>query len=152
MAELTLTYDLYIKATAEQVWDALTDPALTVLYDFGSAVESTWQPGSRIMYRTNGGTGDVAVEGDLIEVNRPARLVHTWEEAWNADSAQDDPSRVTYQITAMGEVCRLTVVHDGFATATKTYQLVSGAWPMILSGLKTVLETGAPLPLPAGSD
>jgi uncharacterized protein YndB with AHSA1/START domain len=150
VSDLTLTYETYIRTSPDALWDALTNPALTVLYDFGAAVDSTWQVGARIVYRANGGTGEVAVEGDLVEVRPRERLVHTWEEAWNADSAQDLPSRVTYQITPLGEVCKLTVVHDGFATTTKTYELVSGAWPMLLAGLKTVLETGEALPLPAG--
>jgi uncharacterized protein YndB with AHSA1/START domain len=149
MTDLTLTYETYIKTTPEQLWDALTNPGLTVFYDFGSAVESTWQVGARIVYRV-AGSDDVAVQGDLVEVTAPERLVHTWEEAWNAESAQDDPTRVTYQIVPIGEVCKLTVVHDGFATVTKTYEMVSGGWPMILSGLKTLLETGDPLPLPSG--
>jgi uncharacterized protein YndB with AHSA1/START domain len=148
MPDLTLTYETYIKTTPEQLWEALTNPGITVLYDFGSAVESTWQTGTRIVYRTEGGRGDIAVQGDLVEVDAPQKLVHTWEEAWDAESAKDEPSRVTYDIAALGEVCKLTVVHDRFAGRTKTYTMVAPAWPMILSGLKTVLETGAPLPLP----
>jgi uncharacterized protein YndB with AHSA1/START domain len=149
MSPLTLSYETYIKATPARLWDALVNPELTVLYDFGSAVESTWEVGSRIVYRMDGGTGGVAVQGDLVEVTPPQKLVHTWEETWNEESVQDQPSLVTYEIAHMGEVCKLTVTHDGFPAATKTYEMVRGAWPIILSSLKTLLETDAPLPVPA---
>lgn len=150
MPDLKLTYETYIRTTPEGLWEALTRPELTVLYDFGSAVESDWQPGSPIVYRMSGGTGSVSVRGTLVDVQPPARLVHIWEEVWNPESAGDRPSRVTYAIEPMGEVCKLTVVHEEFGHESQTYRMVASAWPMILSGLKTVLETGQPLPLPIG--
>ena len=144
MPDLKLTYETYIQATPEELWEALTRPALTVLYDLGSAVESDWQPGSPIVYRLSDGDDSVSVHGTLVEVRPPTRLVHTWGEVRSADSAEDHPSRVTYAIEAMGEVSKLTVVHEEFEHASRTCHMVAPAWPMVLSGLTTVIETGQP--------
>ena len=145
MSNLKLIYEVYMRTTPEQLWEALTNPKLTIHYDFGSAVESDWKLGSPIVYKTAGGKGSISVQGTVVEHEPQVKLVHTWEEAWNAESREDRPSRVTYAIQSMGTVCRLTVTHDDFASETQTYRMVTSAWPMIISGLKTLLETGEPL-------
>jgi uncharacterized protein YndB with AHSA1/START domain len=89
------------------------------------------------------------VDGKVIEADPPRRLVHTWRAAYSPDTAADRPSRVTWTIEPVGAICKLTVLHDDFDGETKTWKSTANGWPVVLSGLKTLLETGEPLPLPA---
>jgi uncharacterized protein YndB with AHSA1/START domain len=88
---------------------------------------------------------EVWVEGEVLEIDPPRRLVQSFSAHWDAAMEQEEPSRVTWEIEPQGESCRLRVTHEGL-TAAATAQ-VSGGWPQILSGLKTLIETGEPLPL-----
>jgi uncharacterized protein YndB with AHSA1/START domain/DNA-binding transcriptional ArsR family regulator len=148
MSSLKHVYEIYIKTTPERLWQALTDPALVQRYYFNSVIESDFQPGSPLIYR-QADTGRLDIEGEVVEADPPRRLVHTFSVRWDPEIAADPPTRVTWEITPMGDACLLAVTHDGFASETQTYRQTQGGWPMILSGLKTLLETGEPLKIEA---
>jgi uncharacterized protein YndB with AHSA1/START domain len=142
--QTTQVYRVFIKATAEQVWEAITKPEFTADYYFGSRIESTLEPGSPVRYHSGSNDG-IDIEGEVIEAEPPRKLVHTFRSLWNDDLAAEPPSRVTWEIEpADGGVCQLTVTHDQLERSPKTAGQVSG-WTYLLSGLKTLLETGKPM-------
>jgi uncharacterized protein YndB with AHSA1/START domain/DNA-binding transcriptional ArsR family regulator len=136
-------YVVYIQATPERIWEALTQSEFTQQYYYASTVESDWTAGSDYEYAINGQT---AIVGEVLEAVAPSRLAMTFDARWDDDVAPDPPSRITWEIEPAGDgLSKLTVVHDGFASETHTYGQVIGGMPFILSGLKTLLETGRPL-------
>jgi len=139
----TTVYELYICTTPEDLWHAITSGEMTRRYYFGSPVESDWQPGSR--YVMTGPDGQVWVEGEVLEADPPRRLVQSFRAHWDEEMDQQDASQVTWEIAPQGDACRLRVTHEGLTAAAA--QQVGGGWPQILSGLKTLLETGEPLVL-----
>jgi uncharacterized protein YndB with AHSA1/START domain/biotin operon repressor len=150
MAGQTHVYELYIRATPERLWEAITDGELTRQYYFGSPIASEWTQGARFEMTAPHDPSEVWVEGEVLEIDPPRRLVQSFSAHWDAAMEQEEPSRVTWEIEPQGEACRLRVTHDGLAVAAAAQ--VSGGWPQILSGLKTLLETGEPLALaPAGA-
>jgi uncharacterized protein YndB with AHSA1/START domain/DNA-binding transcriptional ArsR family regulator len=137
-------YEILIKTTPERLWRAITDPADTLLYYYGTKVQSDWKVGSKLVYLD----GDqVSLDCEILEIDPPRRLVHSFTSAYDPTLATEPPSRVTWEIEKQGEVCRLRLVHDDFDGETKTYRDVEHGWPTILSSLKTLLETGVPLPI-----
>ena len=132
-------FQIYIRTSAQQLWQAITDPEFTQRYFRNSRVESTWRPGDRIAYWIE---QELVVEGQVLEAEPPRRLVTTWSFRRNPLLRDDPPSRVTWEIEPTGDACKLTVVHDAFASETRTYRDVGSGWPLILSSLKSVLETG----------
>src|SRR6266480_3593041 len=106
-------------------------------------IYSDFRAGSPIVYKQPD-TGRIDIEGKVIEADPPRRLVHTFAVGWDPD-VKDPPSRVAWEITPMGEACRLSVTHDGFAEENETFAQTKSGWPIILSGLKTLLETGSQL-------
>jgi uncharacterized protein YndB with AHSA1/START domain len=138
-------YSVFIRATAEQVWDAITKPEFTAKYFYGSVIESTYDVGSPyIGWSTD--HSQQYVDGEVLESSPPARLVTSWRAVYDADLAAEPHSRVTWEIEAAGEgVTKLTVVHDRLEASPKTAENVAGGWSFVLSGLKTLLETGEPL-------
>jgi uncharacterized protein YndB with AHSA1/START domain len=140
-----LAYELYIAAPAERVWKALTDGALTAQYFYGTRVESSFRRGASIAY---GAGGQTLVEGEVLGVEPNRQLVISQRATWDPGVAADPASKVSWQLTPMGEATRLSLVHDGFEGETETYKQSAAGWPVILSGLKTLLETGRPLVLP----
>jgi uncharacterized protein YndB with AHSA1/START domain len=144
MARAKLVCETYIRASAPAIWQALTDPAFTTRYYYGCAVESAWGEGAPVRYLEP--TGAVAVEGTIIEAEPPRRLVMTFAIRFDPAAAIEAPSRVTWEITPFDGVCRLTLVHDGFHGADTTYRIVATGWTPLVAGLKTLLETGEPLP------
>jgi uncharacterized protein YndB with AHSA1/START domain/DNA-binding transcriptional ArsR family regulator len=131
---------VYIRATPEAIWRALTQTDFTLRYYYGNAIESTFEPGAP--YRMTA-DGELQIEGEILEADRPHRLVQSWHGVWDEAMVADAPSRVTWEIEeAMPGVCRLTLVHEGLVAGSVTLDQVSGGWPYILSGLKTLLETG----------
>jgi uncharacterized protein YndB with AHSA1/START domain len=138
-------YEIYIKTTPERLWEAITDPDIRANYNFGAGVRSDWTPGSRIEMgapKANGLLG----EGEILEVDPPRRLVHTMVALWGDDVKQEGASRVTWEIEPVGDSCRLTLTHDQLREGAN--EQLYGGWPMILSGLKTWLETGELLTTP----
>jgi len=143
--QTTQVYQVFIKATPEAIWDAITKPEFTSKYFFGSEIESTFEPGARYVQWAPEREREW-VEGEIVESDPPRRLVHTWLSLWDDDQGREQPSRVTWEIDAGDDgVSLLTVVHDRLEDAPKTAASVSGGWMRILSGLKTLLETGEPL-------
>ena len=132
-------HEVYIAATPERVWQALTDSELTKLYYYGSAVESDWKPGSPLIYRNPDGTE--AIQCEIVEADAPRRLVHTFF----FPGSNESPSRCTWTIEPRGEATLLVLTHDEFDSETTTFKSVAHGWVSILSGMKTLLETGKPL-------
>ncbi|GAA2251636.1 hypothetical protein GCM10010145_19130 [Streptomyces ruber] len=148
----TSVYVLYVRGTPEQVWDALTDAGLTAAY-WGHSNVSDWRPGSRWEHVRTDGSGVADVVGTVVESGRPTRLVTTWADPAD-EAAADRHSRVTFDITPHADIVRLTVTHEDLADEAEREQAAAG-WAAVLSNLKTLLETGAPLPqdpwnVPAG--
>ncbi|MFJ5381372.1 SRPBCC family protein [Cupriavidus sp. CER94] len=135
----------YIAATAEQVWQALTDPVLSVKYFFGRRVESDWQVGSPFVLRMD--DGKVDSQGVVLAAEPPYRLSVTWRVEWLEAFRQLPEVVVTWQIDALGDqAVRLTVSERHQEPVDE--QILQGGrngWPLILAGLKTLLETGRPL-------
>jgi uncharacterized protein YndB with AHSA1/START domain/DNA-binding transcriptional ArsR family regulator len=144
-------YQVFIKATPEQIWDAITRPEFTARYFHGAQVETTGEAGSPMRYYSPDRT---ALWGDerVLESERPRRLVVSWRSLYDPELAAEQPSRVTWEIEPHdGGVCRLMVTHDQLEGAPKTARKVAGGWMFILSGLKTLVETGRPLVEPSVS-
>ena len=144
-------YELYIAASAAQGWRALVDPEMTRRYVYGTRLRSSLKPGSRYAYLAE---GDVeAVTGEILEIEPERRLVMSWEARWNAEVSRDGASRVSYDLAPVGPTTtRLAVRHDRFDGRTPTYTGSVDAWPILMSCLKSLVETGRPLEMPeAGS-
>ena len=136
-------YEIYIKTTPERLWQAITDPELRAKYNFGAAVLSDWEVGSRFEVRA----GDLLLgEGEIVEADPPRRLVQTMVALWSDEVKAEGPSRVTWEIEPVGDSCRLSVTHDRLREGANAQ--LYGGWPMVLSGLKTLLETGEMLTTP----
>lgn len=144
MTEQRFVYVSYIRTTPEQLWRALTTPEFTRQYWWDRAVESQWTVGSPVHYRYDDGQ-KLDIVGEILACDPPKLLSYTFTEP--AGRKRDEkPSRVTFAIEPEAHITKLTVTHDDFAPASPTYQGVSHGWPGILSNLKTLLETGEPLP------
>jgi len=141
-AQTTQVYQLFIRATPEQVWEAITKPEFTTKYFFASRIEMA--DGRRRAY---GPEGELWGDSAIFEEDPPRRLVHEWQGLYDPDLAGEEPSRVTWEIEPQdGGYCLLTLTHDRLEGAPKTALNVSGTgWMSVLSGLKTLLETGEPL-------
>ncbi len=136
-------YAIYIKATPDAVWAALTRPEFTGKFWWGRRCESDWRQGSSLTLRAPDGEPDFT--GEVLESDPPRRLVYTFD----VRKIDEPPSRVTYEIEAVGDSVCLTVTHDRFPADSMVRAGIAKGWPGILSGLKTLLETGAPLGLKA---
>src|SRR5262245_16684381 len=131
----------FIKATPDRIWQALTDSSFTLRYYYNSTVESDWAVGSPYLFRTQ---GDPAIEGEILEADQPRRLTMTFHALWNEAVRGDRPSRMSFEIDDAGNgVSKLTVIHEDMGEATASE--VTGGWPLIAAGLKTLLETGEEL-------
>lgn len=138
---------LYLHAPVEVVWHALTDPDTTARYWDGTRLESSWQPGEPLLYRRHGEVTDVHT---LVDVQPPHKLVHSFHPVLEA-FRHELPSRVQIHLLGHQGVTRLDLQHDQFAPHSAVYAACSQGWPLILSSLKTLLETGQPLPVWPGS-
>ena len=138
-------FEIYIKTTPERLWQAITDDESRRKYNFGVGVRSDWTAGS-------GYTGvppaapEFLVAGENLEVDPPRRLVQSFNALWSEDAKAEGTSRVTWEIEQVGDSCQLTVTHDQLREGANSE--LYGGWPMILSGLKTLLETGETLTTP----
>jgi len=138
-------FEIYIKTTPERLWEAITDPETRGRYNFGVGVTSDWTPGSRYE-SVHPGAGITIAEGENLEVDPPHRLVQSFNATWSDDVKAEGTSRVTWEIEQVADSCRLTVTHDQLREGANDE--LYGGWPMILSGLKTLLETGEDLTTP----
>jgi DNA-binding transcriptional ArsR family regulator len=138
-------YEIYIKTTPERLWDAIIDERSRSIYSFGVRVASEWTPGSS--YEASHPSGVRISAGENLEVDPPRRLVQSFTALWSEDVESEGASRVTWEIEPVGEdSCRLTVTHSELRDGANAE--LYGGWPMILSGLKTLLETGESLTTP----
>lgn len=145
MAITKHVYQIFIKATPEQVWDAIVEPSWTRRYFHGTAFDSppvTGQP-----YRTTLADGRPAVDGVIEAADKPNRLVMTWHTLYDTAMAEEPPSRVEWIVESVGEgLTRLRLEHGDLAFSPLTWANVKDGWVYVLDGLKTVIETGEPLP------
>jgi DNA-binding transcriptional ArsR family regulator/uncharacterized protein YndB with AHSA1/START domain len=142
-------YEVYIRTTPKRLWRAITDPADTRLYYYHSDVQSDWKPGSKLLYLSD---GKVDLDCTILEIEPERKLVHSFTAVYDPETAVEPPSRVTWEIEQMGEACRLRITHDGFDSENKTFHEVEFGWSHILSGLKTLVETGQPLVITAPAE
>jgi uncharacterized protein YndB with AHSA1/START domain len=132
-------FEIFIRTTPERLWQALTDGNLTQQYYYGTRAESDWTPGAAYTFRAPDGTA--MIDGEVLESDPPRRLVTTFRPTW----VEGAPTTVTWEIAPAGEACKLTLIHDGLDPASPLAESFRDGWARILSGLKTLLETGEPL-------
>jgi uncharacterized protein YndB with AHSA1/START domain/DNA-binding transcriptional ArsR family regulator len=145
-ATTTQVYHMFIKATPERVWEAITKPELIGHYFHGARMERELQAGGRYLSYSPDHS-QLWVDSAVVEFDPPRRLVHGWRSLYDAEMAKEAESRVTWEIEPQPDgVSKLTVIHDQLEGAPKTAASVGGpGWMLVLSGLKTLLETGEPL-------
>ena len=138
---VTHVYEVYIRTTPEKLWNAITDRAIQKQYMFGAELEPIpFEPGNPMRYRKPDGT--LMLDGELLEIEPGRKLVQSWR---GMQHPNDPASRVTWEITPLGEVCKLAIVHEHPDASAPTVEGTQEGWPIVLSGLKTLLETGAVL-------
>jgi uncharacterized protein YndB with AHSA1/START domain len=138
-------FEIYIKTTPERLWEAITDTDMRASYSFGVGVVSDWTAGSS--YASGHAQAGIEIaEGENLEIDPPHRLVQSFNALWSDDVKREGTSRVTWEIEQVGDSCKLTVTHDQLRE--NTHGEIYGGWPQILSGLKTLLETGQTLTTP----
>ena len=143
--ETTAVYEIFIKTSPDRLWEAITDPEMRAKYSFGVGTVSDWTEGSEYTSSVPG-VIDIAT-GENLEVDPPKRLVQSFTALWSDEVKAVGASRVTWEIEPVGDdSCRLTVVHDQLPAGANAE--LYGGWMMILSGLKTLLETGEQLTTP----
>jgi len=159
MSKPEFVYVTYIRTTPERLWQALTDPVFTHRY-WETTFDTDWTQGSAMIWDNHGVV--IADPGQVVlESDPPRRLSYTWhavvpelaerfgwDQQYLARVAAERPSKVTFDIEPAGELVRLAVTHDGFDPGSAVLESVSGGWPIVISSLKTLLETGEPLPEP----
>ncbi len=143
MSNSRFVYVIYIRSTPEKVWDALTKPEFTRQYWVGAWHETTWEKGAK--WKLMLPDGRIADAGEVMEVDRPRRLVMTWRNEFIPELTPEGFSRCTYDLETQGNSVKLTVTHEMDKPNSKLIDAVSKGWPHILSSMKTMLETGASL-------
>ena len=143
--KLEYTYEIYIAAPADKVWKGIVDGEMTKHYVYGTRLETKLKKGAPYAYV---GDGDfTVVDGEILDVEPGKRLVMTWQAHWDDAVGKDRASRVSYELSAAGAATtKVRVVHDDFDGATATYTGSIAGWPLMLSSLKSLLETGKALP------
>jgi uncharacterized protein YndB with AHSA1/START domain len=142
----TYVYVTCIRTTPQKLWDALTKPEFQKQYWFGMHQECDWKAGSS--WKMLFSDGKVADAGEIVEATPPHRVVFRWRNEFREEMKAEGVATCTYEIERDGELCKLTVRHEIAAQPSKFIEAVSGGWPKILSSLKSLLETGTPLPRP----
>jgi uncharacterized protein YndB with AHSA1/START domain len=140
MANDKFVYVTYIRTTPEKLWDALTQPEFTRAYWFGTWHDTTWEPGTiwKLMFPD----GSVADSGEVIEIEKPRRLVLKWQNEFMPELRAEGYSRCVFDLQPEGDLVKLIVTHEIDKPKSKFIEAVSNGWPKILSNLKTLLETG----------
>jgi uncharacterized protein YndB with AHSA1/START domain len=142
MSKPEFVYTTYIETTAEKLWHALTDGDFTERYWFGHRIASDWKVGSAYGFTNQ---GKPMVEGKVLVSDPPRRLAYTWYNR-KEEAKGEGTSRVTFDLEPRGNVVKLTVTHDELGEDGKTLRDISGGWPLVIASLKSMLETGKPLP------
>lgn len=135
-------YTTFIKTAPEKLWHALTDQEFTRAYWFGCTLTSDWKVGSR-MHMDKGDR--VLNECVVLASDPPRKLSYSWQTVYDEDMKKECPSRVTFLLEPSHGAVKLTVTHEDFAEGSKTLPSISTGWPLVLSSLKSILETGQPL-------
>ena len=143
MAKSQFVYVTYIRTTPEKLWQALTEPEFTRQYWFGMRQECDWKPGAS--WKNLDANGRVFDTGEIIEIDPQKRLLLTWRHELDAELTAEGYSHLTYELDQIGEMVKLTVLHEIDKSDSKFIKAVSGGWPIILASLKSLLETGKPL-------
>jgi len=139
-----LIYIFYIKSTPQKVWDALTKSEFTTQFFFGRTVESDWKQGSP--WRMLMPDGKLDIDGQVLIADAPRKLQVTWRVDWLEDPDPPGPAIITYDIEQVGEAVKLTMTqHSDYAIPRKYLDAGAQGWAIILSSLKSLLETGEPL-------
>ncbi len=136
-------FEVYIRTSPEKLWQALKESSMTQQYFHGLSIDSEWKPGAG--YRMASPTGELMIDGEILEIDPPRRLKMTFRAHWDEDAKLAAPSTITYTIEPAGDACKLTLMHEGLDPARTMAQSVRSGWSLILSSLKTLLETGEPL-------
>ena len=143
MSQPDYVYETVIAASREAVWKGLTTAEFTRQYWHSTRVQSDWKVGSTVEFLVDGENGDeIGCEGVILKADYPAELSYTWQFPRMPETRDEEPSRVTFLLEQLGEHTKLTVVHDRFAAGSKMREMVSSGWPLVIAGLKTLLETG----------
>ena len=142
MSKPEFIYTTYIETTPEKLWLALTDGDFTERYWFGHRVASAWEIGSPYKFSKQ---NETTIAGKVLAFEPPKRLSYTWDNQ-KTDLKHERSSRVTFDLEPRGKVVKLTVTHDNLDEGGKTLRDISGGWPMVIASLKSILETGRPLP------
>lgn len=146
-AAATQVYQLYIRANQQQVWDAITTPEIVAKFFHGAQIEPTYEVGGKLR-SWSPDRSQMWGDDTVLEIDPPRRLVQTWRSLYDPETAAEPESRVTWEIEGQpGGFSKLTLTHDKLDASPKTAAGVTG-WSYILSNLKTVIETGQPLPPP----
>ena len=140
MDSTTLQHTINIETTPDRLWQSITDPDQTRRYWYGALNRSAWTPGAR--WTSESDSGELFLEGEILEIDPPRRLVQTLHVVHEPDASAESPSLLTWEITPAGDSCLLRVTHKQLGRNTLAY--VEGGWEYILEGLKTLLETGEP--------
>jgi DNA-binding transcriptional ArsR family regulator len=138
-------FEIYIRTTPERLWEAITDPAIRSKYNFGAGMYGELTPGSKLEMRAEKAEF-ILGESEVLEVDPPRRLVHTMTAFFSEAAKAEGVSRVTWEIEPVGDSCRLVLTHDQMREGA--CEEIYGGWPMVLSGLKTWLESGELLTTP----
>jgi uncharacterized protein YndB with AHSA1/START domain len=143
MADDRFVYVTYIRTTQEKLWDALRKPEFTRQYFFGITMDCEWTKDSQ--WRMVGADGTLTDSGSVVEVEAPRRLVLSWRNEFKPDLKAEGYSRASFDLETQGDMVKLTVIHEIGKPGSKLIAAVSGGWPIILSSLKSFLETGKAL-------
>src|SRR5215469_14613121 len=142
--KLQIEYDIYIGAPAAKVWKGIVDGEMTKQYVYGTRLETKLKRGSFYAYVGEGNFK--VVDGEIIQVEPEKKLVMSWKAHWDESVARDRHSRVSYELSSAGpSTTKLHLLHDDFDGQTATYTGSIDSWPLMLSSLKSLLETGKPL-------
>lgn len=140
MAKSTFTYVIYIRTTPLKLWEALTDSKLVRKYWFGGTIDCRWEKGSLWQMRlADGRTADV---GDILEIDPPRHMVIRWRNEWKPEFKAEGPTRCTIDLELVEHAVRLTIAHEIDRAESQLIKALSAAWPLTISNLKSLLETG----------
>jgi uncharacterized protein YndB with AHSA1/START domain len=143
MSESRFVYVIYIRTTAEKLWQALLEPEFTRQYWVGTWQDCDWKVGS--VWKLMIPDGRIGDSGEVLEIDPPRRLVLSWRNEFKPEMGDEGFSRMTYELETVGESVKLTVIHEMDRPDSKLIDGVSKGWPHLLSSLKSLLETGESL-------
>lgn len=140
MSKPECVYVVVIAKSPEEVWSGLTSPEFTKQYWHRTEVQSDFSVGSPIRFLLE--SGEVGCEGEILVANHPVELAFTWQFPNNPETKDESPSRVLFRLESIAAGTKLTMIHDQFPTDSKMLDMVRDGWPLVICGLKTLLESG----------